>query len=40
MLADEGFGDVRGRDYRDGRCPDLELLDNRPEITLFVEAMN
>lgn len=40
MLTDEGFRDVRGRDYRDGRCPDLELLDNRPEITLFVEAMN
>lgn len=38
--ADEGFRNVRSRDYRHGRCPDLELLDNRPEITLFVEAMN
>lgn len=26
------------RDYRIGNVPDIELLDNRPKETLFMEA--
>jgi SAM-dependent methyltransferase len=37
-LRSAGFSTVHRRSYREGRCPDLELLDNRPEETLFVEA--
>jgi predicted SAM-dependent methyltransferase len=42
MLAEElrsaGFGDVTRCRYREGRTPDIERLDNYPEITLYVEA--
>jgi SAM-dependent methyltransferase len=37
-LAEAGFADVRRCSYREGDVPDLELLDNRPDETLFVEA--
>jgi predicted SAM-dependent methyltransferase len=37
LLARAGFRDVQRRAYREGSCPDLELIDNRPE-SLFVEA--
>jgi predicted SAM-dependent methyltransferase len=37
-LATAGFGDIRRCEFRQGRVPDLELLDNRPEETLYVEA--
>ena len=37
-LEEAGFADVRKRSYREGDVPDLELLDNRPDETLFVEA--
>lgn len=33
-----GFTRVTQRVYRQGAVPDLEILDNRPEETLFVEA--
>jgi len=36
-LERAGFATVERVDYRVGRCPDLELLDNRPG-SLFVEA--
>ena len=36
-LESAGFVAVERVSYRVGRCPDLELLDNRPE-SLFVEA--
>lgn len=39
MLVTEGFEQVEQRGYREGRVPDLELLDNRPEQSLFVEAL-
>jgi predicted SAM-dependent methyltransferase len=32
-----GFTEVERTDFREGRCPDLDLLDNRPG-SLFVEA--
>jgi len=37
-LAEAGFSDVRRCEFRQGCVPDLEILDNRPEDTLFVEA--
>ena len=43
MLADvlrgAGFQDIRRCRFREGLTPDLELLDNRPEDSLFVEAV-
>ena len=33
-----GFVKVQRCAFRTGRCPDLDVLDNRPEQTLFVEA--
>jgi predicted SAM-dependent methyltransferase len=38
-LERAGFASVERRAYREGVVPDLELLDNRPEQTLFVEAV-
>ncbi len=39
LLRGAGFKDAYQCRYRQGRCPDLELLDNRPEESLFVEAV-
>lgn len=33
-----GFKDVERRYYQEGETPDLQLLDNRPEESLFLEA--
>lgn len=38
LLLEAGYRDVRRCDYREGACPDLATLDNRPEETLYVEA--
>jgi predicted SAM-dependent methyltransferase len=38
VLREVGFQKVYRCEYRQGRCPDLELLDNRPEESLFMEA--
>lgn len=38
LLMEAGFRDVRKCKYREGEVPDLVVLDNRPEETLFVEA--
>jgi SAM-dependent methyltransferase len=38
LLASVGFSDVTRRSYRQGACPDLDRLDNRP-ASLFVEAV-
>lgn len=38
-LQGAGFSAISRRRYREGVCPDLELLDNRPEVTLYMEAM-
>jgi predicted SAM-dependent methyltransferase len=37
-LTAAGFREVRRCKYREGVVPDLEILDNRPEESLFVEA--
>lgn len=39
QLADIGFLEVRRCQYRKGRVPDIGILDNRPEESLFVEAI-
>jgi predicted SAM-dependent methyltransferase len=38
-LSAAGFVEIRRCPYREGVVPDLEFLDNRPEESLFVEAM-
>jgi len=38
FLKKAGFVNVRKCEYRQGRCPDLERLDNRPDHSLFMEA--
>lgn len=38
ILSDAGYVDIRRCSYREGAAPDLAILDNRPEDTLFVEA--
>lgn len=37
-LESVGFSEVKERSFRDGACPDLEVLDNRPEDSMWVEA--
>lgn len=37
-LERTGFAGIVRRDYREGTVPDLDILDNRPEETLFIEA--
>jgi predicted SAM-dependent methyltransferase len=39
LLGELGFGDIQRCTYREGTVPDLEKLDNRPDETLFVEAL-
>jgi SAM-dependent methyltransferase len=39
MLLELGFSDVVRRGFRQGLMPDIAILDNRPEETLFVEAV-
>jgi SAM-dependent methyltransferase len=38
LLRSAGFHDAEVCDYREGRCPDVELIDNRPG-SLFMEAV-
>lgn len=38
LLARTGFRDIRRCGFREGRTPDLAVLDNRPDETVFVEA--
>jgi len=38
LLRRVGFSDVDRREYRQGRCPDVERIDNRPG-SLFMEAV-
>ena len=38
VLLELGFVDVRRCAYREGMTPDIALLDNRPEETVYVEA--
>jgi hypothetical protein len=38
LFLDAGFATCKVLSYRVGQCPDIDLLDNRPE-SLFVEAV-
>jgi predicted SAM-dependent methyltransferase len=38
-LREAGFRSITGREYRKGLLPDCDVLDNRPDDSLFVEAM-
>jgi predicted SAM-dependent methyltransferase len=39
LLGEVGFSEVMRCSYRQGRCPDLEKIDNRPDVSLFMEAV-
>jgi SAM-dependent methyltransferase len=39
LLRACGFAEAHVQKFREGRCPDLDRLDNRPEESLFVEAI-
>lgn len=39
VLAKAGFSQVTRCKYQEGQTPDIAILDNRPEETLFVEAV-
>lgn len=39
LLLQTGFRRAYRCDYQRGECPDLDALDNRPEISLYVEAI-
>ncbi|MFV9631580.1 MAG: class I SAM-dependent methyltransferase [Methanosarcinales archaeon] len=38
LLTSCGFNAIRKMSYKEGDCPDIELLDNRPEESLYLEA--
>jgi predicted SAM-dependent methyltransferase len=33
-----GFSEAKLLHFKEGKCPDLEVLDNRPEESIFIEA--
>lgn len=39
LLRSAGFALVERCAYRQGRCPDLDRLDNRPDVSLFMEGV-
>ncbi|CAL80634.1 conserved hypothetical protein; putative S-adenosyl-L-methionine-dependent (SAM)-methyltransferase [Bradyrhizobium sp. ORS 278] len=39
LFSSAGFSHTEACGYRQGRCPDLELLDNRPDESIFFEAV-
>lgn len=38
ILAEKGFKEIEKCAFQQGKLPDIELLDNRPEDSIFVEA--
>jgi len=38
LLKSCGFVSVQKRNYKVGECPDIDLLDNRPEHSRYIEA--
>lgn len=39
LMESIGFKEVKKMSYKEGRLPDLELIDNRPENSIYVEGM-
>ena len=38
LLSRNGYVNVREQQYRQGRCEDVELIDNRPENSIYIEG--
>ena len=38
FLSQSGFHDIQRCKFQEGSVPDMDILDNRPDETLFVEA--
>jgi hypothetical protein len=38
LLDKSGFNTIKRRSYKEGITPDIDILDNRPEESLYVEA--
>jgi len=38
VLSDIGYVNIKACRYQEGKTPDIQILDNRPEETLFLEA--
>jgi hypothetical protein len=36
LLSRNGYVNVRAQQYRQGRCEDLALIDNRPENSIYI----
>lgn len=39
LFSSAGFSEAYATEYRKGRCPDLDQLDNRPDESIFFEAI-
>ena len=39
LFAEAGFHDCRVLSYRVGNCPDIDRLDNRPDESIYFEAI-
>ena len=39
LVLRSGFRKAYRCDFQQGQCPDLKVLDNRPEVSLYVEAI-
>jgi hypothetical protein len=39
LLLESGFSRAYRCPYRQGECPDVEILDSRPENSLYMEAV-
>lgn len=38
LLESCGFIDIQKRNFKEGKCPDIDFLDNRPEHSIYLEA--
>jgi predicted SAM-dependent methyltransferase len=39
LFTEKGFTEIEKYEFHQGKLPDIELLDNRPEDSIFVEAV-
>ena len=39
ILEDIGFSKICSYGFREGECPDIEILDNRPDESFYIEAI-
>lgn len=39
LLDSTGFADVRAMKYKEGRLPEVEKIDNRPENSIYIEGL-